>query len=211
MAGVILAAWFYFVGWVYSYFYFRFFHVDIFEIDMPVEFVVVQSTSPIIYTLRHYWYLLLIFVLLIIAILFLALRNKRSLAAPSRQLLTQHKRGVELALAATVALILYYGGLKVAKVAGTEQAQHVWSAEAPEIQFSFAKDEAELMASSRLGRANDAYELRYLFATKDFYYVFIAEKPRVKNYIGDGMVFKVRNDAIDSVWIRRRGGYADAP
>jgi hypothetical protein len=211
VGGATLAAWFYFVGWAYSYFYFRFFHIDIFEIDMPLEFIVMQSTSPIVFALRNYWHYCFVLILISLAIIALIARSKFRFIVAARELILHNRRRVQLAVVIVILLVPYYGGLEIAKVAGTNQARNVWAAEAPEIQFSFAKDESDVAANSRLSKANDAHELRYLLATRDFYYVFTAEKARVKNYIPDGMVFKIRNDAVDSVWIRRRGGFINGP
>lgn len=211
VAGVVLAAWFYFAGWVYSYYYFRFFHIDIFEIDMPLEFIVVQSTSPILFATRNYWGAFAAAVAPFLIIVWLIAYGPEAPMPARRRFLGRHRQKLDVVFGLAVAAILYFGGLSVAKIAANHQAREVWAADAPEIQFVFAAGEKDAITGSRLRAANDALDLRYLIATKDFYYVFIADKPQVRDYVPDGVVFKVRSDAVDSVWIRRRGGFINAP
>ena len=44
---VLLGAWLYFLGWVYIYFFFLYFSIDIYELDLPIYFILVHSFSVI--------------------------------------------------------------------------------------------------------------------------------------------------------------------
>lgn len=112
-------------------------------------------------------------------------------------------------LATACVIALYVVGFQVATAAALNQAHEVWtSSDTAVIKFTFADDEKATLEKSRLGSANQDYALRYLLATKDFYYVFMVDNASEANYVPDGLVFKIRSDAVDSVWIRRRGGYS---
>jgi hypothetical protein len=210
VVGVVLAAWFYFIGWVYTYFYFRFFHIDIFELDIPLEYIVVQATTPVEFAFWNYWpYLAGIIALSIIGFVYVRHSPQRH-AVCLNGFIRRHWRTLGFPCAVGAAVALYIVGFQIAALAATNRAQEVWTSDAPEIQFSFADDEKGSIEHSKLSELNDNFGLRYLLATKDFYYVFIAEKMQTSNYIPDGLVFKVRSDAVDYVWIRRRGGSINA-
>jgi hypothetical protein len=210
VTGVVLAAWFYFVGWVYTYFYFRFFHIDIFEIDLPLEYIIVQATTPVVFVFGNYWLYFAAAAIVLAIVFFCIRRSGRWPAVAFRGFIHKHRRTLEFPCAALIVVALYVYGFEIAQLAANNRAQEVWISDAPEIQFFFTSDEKGSIEKSKLNELNDAYALRYLLATKDFYYVFIAEKAPKPGYVPDGLVFKVRSDAVDYVWIRRRGGSTNA-
>ena len=210
VAGVVLAAWVYFIGWIYFYFYLRFFHIDIFELDIPLEYIVVQAITPVEYAVWQDWPVW-VPIAVAAAVGFVSLRRCR--LAPVvrlRGFLQANWDRLKFPLATAGVVALYVVGFKVATAAALDRAQEVWTSDAPEIQFTFADDEKNALEKSKLGASNQNYALRYLLATKDFYYVFIAEQASTANYVPDGLVFKIRSDAVNSVWIRRRGGSLNA-
>lgn len=210
IVGVVLAAWVYFIGWIYFYFYLRFFHIDIFELDIPREYIVVQAITPVEYAVWHYW-LVWVSTAVAAAAGFVCLwRCRLASVVRLRSFLDTHWGRLKFSLATAGVVALYVVGFKVATAAALYRAQKVWTSDAPEIKFTFADDEKDALGESRLGASNKNYALRYLLATKDFYYVFIADRASTANYVPDGLVFKIRSDAVDSVWIRRRGGSLNA-
>jgi hypothetical protein len=209
-AGVVLAAWFYFSGWVYTYFYFRFFHIDIFELDIPLEYIVVQAITPVEFAFWNYWPFLAGAVVVAVIGIVCVRRCSRQPALWLREFIRGHRRRLEFSGAVAAAVALYVVGFQIAALAATHRAEEVWTSDAPEIQFSFANDEKGSFEHSKLSDLNDHYDLRYLLATKDFYYVFYADTEKASNYVPDGLMFKVRSDAVDYVWIRRRGGSLNA-
>lgn len=210
IVGIVLAAWVYFIGWIYFYFYLRFFHIDIFELDIPLEYIVVQAITPAEYAVWQDWPIWAS-IAVVATVGFLCLqRSQRAPITRLRDSLDANWDRLKFPLAMAGVVALYAIGFKVATAAALDRAQKVWTSDAPEIQFTFAKDEKDALEQSRLGAPNQNYKLRYLVATKDFYYVFVANQASTANYVPDGLVFKIRSDTVDSVWIRRRGGSLNA-
>jgi hypothetical protein len=119
----------------------------------------------------------------------------------------RHKELLGLFLAAIIVCTFYFGGFAISEQAAGRRAQEIWTSDAPEIQFTFSKDKKDSMVQTALSKLNDEHSLRYLLTTKDFYYVFVtATVPDPKSYMPDGLVFKIRTDAVDYASIRRRGG-----
>lgn len=210
VTGIVLAAWFYFIGWVYTYFYFRFFHIDIFEIDLPLEYIFVQATTPVVFVFGNYWLYFGAAAIVSAIVFFCIRRSSKRPAVAFREFIHKHKRTLEFPCVALVVVAVYVGGFEIAQLAANNRTREVWISDAPEIQFFFTSDEKGAIEKTKLSDLNDAFALRYLLATKDFYYVFIAEKAQKSGYVPDGLVFKVRSDAVNYVWIRRRGGSIDA-
>lgn len=216
---VLFGVWLYFIGWVYSYFYFRFFHVEIFEIDMPLQSIMVQATTPILYCLRqHYLYpiaLILIVVLIILA----------ELHRPIRNAWYRHRHTFNPIAFVVVVGIVFFGGFQIAKLAADAQARATWTSEAPEIQFVFKPEPAQAgrpaaqanspapagnTTDDRLAKFNDRLSLRLLLATKDYYYAFVTDPSSdSKVYLADGWIFKIHRDSVRYASIRRRGESID--
>ena len=209
IVGIVLAAWVYFIGWIYFYFYLRFFHIDIFELDIPREYIVVQAITPVKYALWQDWPVWA--PILVAAAGFLCLRRCRlEPVVRLRNFLDAEWNRLKFPLTTAGVVALYLVGFKVATAAALDQAKQVWTSNAAQIQFTFTDDAKAALEKSRLARMNQEHDLLYLFSTKDFYYVFFAEKAPPANYVPDGLVFKIRSDAVDSVWIWRRGGSLNA-
>jgi hypothetical protein len=169
VTGVVLVAWFYLIGWVYTYFYLRFFHIDIFELDIPLEYIFVQAITPVEFSLWNYWLYLTGIIVLSGAVIFSIRRCTVRPVKWLRELIHRYRKRLVFPSAIAVAALLYIVGFQIAALAATNRAQEVWTSDAPEIQFTFADDEKGVIEQSKLGALNTGYDLRYLLATKDFF------------------------------------------
>jgi hypothetical protein len=211
---VVVGVWFYFIGWVYSYFFFGFFHVSVFEIDMPIQAVMIQATTPIVYFVRYYYPVGIILPAFLILI-FVLNGPHRGL----RKFINCYKQSC-LAILFLFALgVFFFGGFELSKVAADWEARKVWISEAPAIYFSFEQNKAEqtkqanqpdtktTATTDSLMEFNKSFSLRLLLATKDYYYVFVRNpNQNVHRYLPDGWLFKIPGRTVRYASTRRRGG-----
>ena len=221
IASALIGAWLYFIGWAYLYNYLRFFHIDIFEIDLSLQYVIIHSAPPLNFFLRHYLLpSVLLLVLPGIAIFF-------SLTKRRQQLLKSNfsKSGNAYVIYFVSGLSIFIGGFYLARKAGESQARDTWISTAPEVYLAFVTDAAKKIPAdsatkkpesgpqSALQEENNRYALRHLLSTRDTHYVFTRrEVRRTMNsvFIPDGLVFKIPVKNVEHLHIRRKGGWVSS-
>ena len=170
-ATVLLGAWLYLIGWAYLNNYLRFFHIDIFEIDLSWQYVIVYAAPPIDSFFRSTALPVVLFAAIFLAVLFrLTKKNKEVL----RSILS--KSVTKFAVVSACILAVFIGGLYFAARVGESRARDTWTSSAPAIFLSFVPDVKIESGGERqylLFEENKQFSLLHLLSTRDTHYVFI--------------------------------------
>lgn len=171
-AFVLSAAFSYFLGWMFLYYYLRYFRIDLLSADIPFHYFFIYSFAPIKYMLGHYniidWAAM--FSVVIIASIVIRLIESHGVWSILPSILVPF-----------LLFLLFIWGHELASAAANDHALTLRSYPSNTVNFVFKNSFKLLDSKDKRLRVflelNADYRLHSILDTKERYFVFFQDKP----------------------------------
>jgi hypothetical protein len=159
----------YLMGWVYLYYYFASFKVDVYEISPSLQYVLVSSFIPILYYAQSIW-LWLVLGLIVVGVCVIG--------QPIANAIREARGNVQFVIGLIVVLVIVGIAFRVAKHVALVKADKRWR-EGDIVHFDLGDidhhvdcGQVPCVGENTVVFLNRVFDLRYLISTDKFHYAY---------------------------------------